>query len=226
MNLKEEIRHFVLKLPDGVDMIGFAAVSRFKEIPLVRHPSLLLPEAKTVIVIASQLFRSVTENLSANNKQGEVSYQNIFKAHKEVVDNNLNQMGYKIAHFLTRNGYPSVHLDKNITDARNLSAIFSFKYAAYLAGLGVIGNNKLLLTKEFGPRIRLCSVITQAPLEADQTLLFEPCKSCNNICVKACPCGALKELSDGKISYNKFLCSTFYSNNGGCSLCLGKCPIK
>lgn len=226
MNLKKKIHNLCLQPTDGVDMVGFTSIDRFEKLPLIQTPNQLLPGAKSVIVLASQLFRSVTDRLSANKKLGEVSYQNIYKAHKETVNNHLKEKGYRVARFLTINGYPSIHLDGNITDKRIISSIFSFKYAAFLAGLGIIGKSGLLLTEKYGPRVRLCVIITQAPLKSDPMLGFNPCKDCSNICIKACPCGALKEPQDDeRVNYDRFLCNAFYSNNGGCSLCMSKCPI-
>jgi len=59
------------------------------------------------------------------------------------------------------------------------------------AGLGALGRIGILITKEFGPRIRLCKVLTNMPLLEDNpdmefiNQVNERCKSCRN-CAEAC----------------------------------------
>ena len=49
----------------------------------------------------------------------------------------------------------------------NSDAAFSHVVAAYYAGMGSIGDSHNLITKEFGPRIRLVSILTDAPIPPD-----------------------------------------------------------
>ena len=68
------------------------------------------------------------------------------------------------------------------------------KDAAVLAGLGVIGRNNLLLTPEFGPHVRLRAIFLEAELVPTGPIdWFDPCASCDQRCVRACPQGALDE---------------------------------
>ena len=62
-------------------------------------------------------------------------------------------------------------------------------YAAYLAGLGDIGENGLLLTKAFGSYVFLGSIVTTLPL-APATERISLCTHCG-ACVRRCPSGAL-----------------------------------
>lgn len=61
------------------------------------------------------------------------------------------------------------------------------KDSAHLAGLGVIGKNNLLVTQEFGTRIRLRGIFMEADLESSGPLDFNPCKGCDKPCHRACP---------------------------------------
>ncbi|MBR6812366.1 MAG: hypothetical protein IKM51_03240, partial [Oscillospiraceae bacterium] len=61
------------------------------------------------------------------------------------------------------------------------------KDAAALAGLGVIGKNNLLITKKFGPRVRLRAVGIGAALEGSKRPDFDPCSDCDAPCRRACP---------------------------------------
>jgi epoxyqueuosine reductase len=61
------------------------------------------------------------------------------------------------------------------------------KDSAHLAGLGVIGKNNLLVTPEFGTRVRLRGIFIEAELEPTGPIDFDPCNGCDMPCHKACP---------------------------------------
>ena len=61
------------------------------------------------------------------------------------------------------------------------------KDAAVLAGLGSIGRNNLLLTREHGPRHRLRAVLTSAELPSTGPSGYDPCVRCPEPCRAACP---------------------------------------
>ena len=76
------------------------------------------------------------------------------------------------------------------------------KDAAVLAGLGTIGMNNLLITPEFGPRVRLRALLLDAELAPAGRLDFAPCAGCDMPCRSACPQKAFK---DG--TYSRALCN-------------------
>jgi len=82
----------------------------------------------------------------------------------------------------------------------NEGGIF-LKDAAVLAGLGVIGKNNLLITPDFGPRIRLRALMTDAGVEPTGPIDFDPCETCDMPCMRACPQGAFQ-----RGSYDRSLC--------------------
>lgn len=61
------------------------------------------------------------------------------------------------------------------------------KDAAVLAGLGCIGNNNMLVTQEYGPRIRLRALFLDAELNPTGPLAFDPCTDCKVYCRRVCP---------------------------------------
>ena len=62
------------------------------------------------------------------------------------------------------------------------------KDAAVLAGLGIVGRSNLLLNPEWGPRIRLRSILIEGELEPTRPIKgFSPCESCGELCHSACP---------------------------------------
>jgi len=103
------------------------------------------------------------------------------------------------------------------------------------AGLGELGRNDQLITRRFGPCVRLCKVFTDMPLRCDETVALgveDFCRECG-LCVEACPAGAVEAVeeshdpadtrpfrrADGK------LCRKFWRRNGNsCATCIGVCP--
>lgn len=62
------------------------------------------------------------------------------------------------------------------------------KDAAVLSGIGIIGSNNLLLNPEWGPRIRLRSILLEGEFQTTPSLEgFYPCETCEAFCQKACP---------------------------------------
>ncbi len=64
---------------------------------------------------------------------------------------------------------------------------------AVKAGLGEYGRNQMVLTPEFGPRVRFSKIFTDLPLAVDAPVdlgLKAYCESCD-VCARACPVKAL-----------------------------------
>lgn len=97
----------------------------------------------------------------------------------------LQDAGYKA--FIIPNSYAQ-HTGR-------LAALFSHKLAAHLAGHGWIGKSALLITPEYGPRVRWGTVLTNARiLPADKPFEGERCSSCTQ-CIDKCPVGAFTGLA-------------------------------
>ncbi len=76
------------------------------------------------------------------------------------------------------------------------------KDSAICAGLGAMGKNNLVITPDYGPRIRLRALFVNAQLEPTKSLEnFEPCKNCEAPCLTACP---QKAFESG--AYSRLLC--------------------
>src|SRR4030042_6099617 len=73
---------------------------------------------------------------------------------------------------------------------QTLRHTFSHKMVATRAGLGWIGKTDLFISKKFGPRLRLASVLVGYPLKSMSPSIDKSrCGKCN-LCVEACPAKA------------------------------------
>jgi len=66
----------------------------------------------------------------------------------------------------------------------------SQKRMAQISGLGSMGKNSLIINPEYGPWIRLQSILTDAPLIPDKEFNEDLCGECTR-CIDACPTRAL-----------------------------------
>ncbi|MCY3966099.1 MAG: 4Fe-4S dicluster domain-containing protein [Acidobacteria bacterium] len=113
---------------------------------------------------------------------------------------------------------------------------------AIKAGLGEYGRHGLLITREFGPRVRLGKIFTDMPLAHDRPRRFgvrETCEVCR-ACSDACPPKAIAMDAPSDRIYNisnirgvrKWTtdaekCFRFWSNqNTDCSICVRVCPYN
>ena len=113
---------------------------------------------------------------------------------------------------------------------------FSHKTAATKAGLGWVGKSALFVSSEFGPGVRLASVLTDAPFATGAPVVESRCGKCTE-CVEACPYSAIRgaqwspEISRDEL-LDAFLCSKkreAYTLELGfkhpCGLCIKACPF-
>ncbi len=101
------------------------------------------------------------------------------------------------------------------------------------AGLGELGRHGYLVTKEFGPRVRLSVVTTDAPLIPDNPVdigvqhFCEHCQKCAHLCPsKSIPTGE-KTVANGLRRWylDAGSCSTWWAKVGSaCSICMAVCP--
>jgi epoxyqueuosine reductase len=79
---------------------------------------------------------------------------------------------------------------KKGTFISKLYSLFNHKMAATSAGLGWIGKNGLLISPDFGPRLSLGTVLTDALLQPDAPIEHSLCGECG-LCVEFCPSKAI-----------------------------------
>jgi epoxyqueuosine reductase QueG len=153
----------------GFDLVGIAPADEFATVP---------PWARSVIVVGmAALDRALDLELYIE----EVQEQRWSKwAYERLVAGTA-----RLALALVAGGYRAHPLTYE-----DSLALLDLKAAAVRAGLGVWGLNRLVLTRRFGPRVRLGAIFTDLDLPADHPLLDYYCVSCS-LCIAACPTGAL-----------------------------------
>ncbi len=105
--------------------------------------------------------------------------------------------------------------------------------AALEAGLGEIGRHGLLITEEYGPRIRVATVTTDLRLPQNNKKKFgvdEFCKTCT-ICIDNCEGAAIpqkKEKVRGFMKYtiDPYKCLPYFAKYDGCNVCVSKCAFN
>lgn len=172
-----------------IDLIGVAPVGRFAQAPKNHRPQDIMPEAQSVIVLARRFLTGPMTNKH-------------WTSYTQVHDGNvvrLDHDAYHVANFLeTSLGgkaipipamAPFFHWD----DEKQFAAgDLSHKHAAVAAGLGVMGKNTLLITPQYGNRVNLVSLITDLEIAPDPMIECELCPANCQLCLNACPSGALQ----------------------------------
>ncbi|MDD2665389.1 MAG: reductive dehalogenase [Methanocellales archaeon] len=143
----------------------------------------------------------------------------------------MAEVAPSLARYIRSLGYPAIPSGNDTAQSIPL---------AIDAGLGELGRLGLLITPEFGPRVRLCKVLTDLPLKPDKPIEFRIqrfCESCV-LCAKSCPMGAIKfgerTTEPTSISNRTGLlrwpvdvvkCHIFWQmNRTSCANCIAACP--
>jgi len=219
--------HFIQEMKSKLDveLIGLTSIERSTSKELRDRANSLLPGVKSVIVVGKEIYKEVVALLKPSKETGEAEPGELLGPHSDYLNGRLNKAIYDLAISLRKEGYCSLPLPAAgcPTDQRFLKAIFSYKHAAELAGLGTIGRHSLLITPEFGPRVRLACLLTEAPLDTSPLRQKDYCIDCD-ACIRQCPVQALQVPERGEAySMNKFACRTYRNVGLTCSFCMKVC---
>ncbi|MCU0574570.1 MAG: 4Fe-4S dicluster domain-containing protein [Syntrophobacteraceae bacterium] len=104
----------------------------------------------------------------------------------------INELSGELAARIRAGGFRSLPLAASErSDPVNIRGSFPHKTAATRAGLGWIGRHCQLVTRPFGPWIRLGTVFTDMEMDCGPPTEKSFCGHCTR-CVEACPARALK----------------------------------
>lgn len=208
-----------------VELMGVVAIETTAAKELKDQAASLLPGVKSVVVLGKEIYKEVLALLRPSKEVGEADPAELFGPHGDFLNSRLTKAVYDLTDLFRKEGYRSFPLPAAgcPTDQRSLKALFSYKHAAQLAGLGTIGRHSLLITPEYGPRVRLAGVLTEAPLEPSPEVEKNYCIDCD-ACIRACPAKALQIPGAKEVySMNKFACRTYRQAGLTCSVCMKVC---
>ncbi len=221
MNLNGRIRTALKE--QGGDLVGFADIAGL--------PAGLTGGLPRAVSIGIKLDPSVVNEISKGPTQ---------RYYKEYLRVNklLGKLCRQIADLLKTcgNKAKAVEATTENFDARTLSMPVQHKTIATRAGLGWIGKSALLITEEYGPAVRLGSVLTDAEFETNEPVDMSRCGDCHR-CVERCPAGAISgsNWSVGtprEMIYDAFACRETAMNLSKqqdidstiCGICINVCP--
>lgn len=112
--------------------------------------------------------------------------------HYRAVNRRLGRLAEDVAALLSAAGHATYVLratTEHFDTVRCMDQL-SHKAVAVAAGIGWQGKSLVTVSPEFGPRIRLCTVLTDAPL-VPHGPIRNRCAGCT-ACMEACPAQAIK----------------------------------
>jgi epoxyqueuosine reductase QueG len=184
---KEKIKNYNLlknqALLLGANLFGVADILEEKE--NFNLPGKSIETLNSAVVIAVTLSSGIFKTLEeAPNK--------IYFHHYRSANMFLDQLSFRLSNFIESKGFCALPIPASqIVDWEKQRAHLSHKRIGYLAGLGWIGRNNLLVNKNLGARFRLTTILTDMPLKRDLPDKIS-CGSCF-ACIKACPVEAIKQ---------------------------------
>ncbi len=141
-------------------------------------PNLLLPEAKSIIVVALNYF--TPSEHEEDPSKGKVSRYAWGDDYHDVLKENLGEL-LSFIKSLDATAEGKICVD---------TAPMMDKAWAARAGLGWIGKHSNLITKEYGSWVFIGEILLNLALEYDTEIVSDHCGTCT-ACLDACPTGAI-----------------------------------
>jgi len=188
------------------------------------------------------IFRKLDDDVINGIKLGPtIEYYNLFNA----INNELNSKIEEIVSAFNKLGLSAKGINATLLDSelneefqKSLRYKISHKMIGTRAGLGWIGKTDLFISKRFGPRVRMASVLIEYDLGPTENPIEESlCGKCN-ICIEECPAkaatGKLWNIGiDRNEFYDPFKCkekckeltkTRINKNIVICGICISVCP--
>ena len=210
----------------GSDLAGVGDVGELTPVSLADLPF--------AVSAAVHLSERIVEEISPEDGPTQTYFH-----HYRTVNALLDQLALKTALQIQRWGYEALSIPASQSlheKDPQFRGRFPHRMAATRAGLGWIGKSGCLITPEFGPRVRLVTVLTDMPLTPAQAIEESQCGDCR-LCGDACPAGAIggahlwKPGVERELLVDPSLCSQHmkkaYQQIGRgavCGICFQVCP--
>ncbi len=240
LQLKKEVLMDLTKIlkemvkTQGIDLVGIASAKPLDEkAPPGWGPNDFMPGTKSIIVVGNRLLNKLISELPR--------LRGIYTAQHMLINGRLTNMVWNLAKRLEEEGYDAIPIPSGAYgDFFELRGYLSYKHCAVEAGLGSFGRNNLVITPQFGNKVRFAVVVTNAPLECDKPVDYKLCEntcalSQNPPCITKCPVGAIgRSDNDFLFKVDKDRCSRYQEvvlipsarewSSLRCGLCYKNCP--
>jgi reductive dehalogenase len=204
----------------GADLVGITHLHEAFVFENDRDGNPIEPKHKYAIVMAMEM--------EYDRIATSPSWYDHYEVGKTYQD--ITVLGVHMANYIGELGYPTR------ASVVGNDTVFHVPLAVY-AGLGEYSRMGRIITKEFGPRVRLCTVTTDLPLEIDKPIdlnvehFCQMCEKCAICCpAQSIPYGHEKVEIRGfeKWDENADDCYRFWRKNPykwqSCSRCITVCP--
>jgi epoxyqueuosine reductase QueG len=220
-NLEQYLRQ--LSQDNGGDLFGVADITSVRDF-VVTQGGKTLEEYPRAVSIGMRILDSIIDQHQPDEtKELSLYWHHVYS----VVTPALDFLAFRLARVLQAEGYKVFAVPASPPyNTRTWKGVFSHKLAANLAGMGWIGKSCLLITPEYGPRVRFVTLLTDAPLTPGEQI-DRLCGKCNQ-CVKACPVGAFKGIDfrpedPVEVRFEVSACAEYRSIHP-CGKCVAVCP--
>ena len=191
----------------GADIVGIGSIDRWSTAPIQMDPKQIMPNAKSIIALGFRVLRGSLRGVEEGtyfSNYSSMGYGGITYLYMPMTVINLSKMiedaGYEAVPMghqsdwraIDNLGYMKENYSRPVAPGKAApDVMINLRIAGFLCGLGEIGYSKMLLTPEFGPRVRVGIIITELELEPDP--IIEPGTLCNRCmaCVRECPGGCI-----------------------------------
>jgi epoxyqueuosine reductase len=173
------------------------------------------PDAKSLIIFGVIFPQTVLDGCPENARPARYALNGIYSEGEQI----CLKIARTIESYGHRAGIVPAYLPIEMSyETLGLKGDLNLKLCAVEAGLGTRGVSDLMITPEYGPRVRLFGISTTIQLEPTPKLEKEACIYCGK-CAKACPSGAIKfekNEETGKMEYgcDPKKCAPFSMKNG------------
>ncbi len=180
-----------------------------------RNPLMILPEAKCIIGFGFAVPKGLYKMMENGNQYYSYTTMGVKYIDEEMAEIFLLKMGGIIENegydACLQKSVPNLRVkgdretNPEVADTYELvfaeaveegkpapDVIIDFGKAAKACGLGETGLSGKIINREYGPFMRYCFIITDAPLECDEALSECVCDRCG-ACMDACPGNAISE---------------------------------
>jgi epoxyqueuosine reductase QueG len=227
---REELEKYARSM--GIDLFGVADLSdNMTHKNLLRQGGEHISSYPKAVSMGIRLLDSIVNQLESHEEPSAIfSYRGLYNQ----ANANLDRSAMLIAKKIQEAGYEAYPIPASQTiNNRKMEGAISHKLPANLAGLGWIGKSCLLITPEYGPRVRLATILTDAPLETGEPLMNRcgDCRDCVDVCPPKAFTGVAFDPSEPRsVRFRVNLCSDYSQSRakqlgeGLCGLCVYICP--